>query len=121
MSECGCVYVEVDCPPDLYKATIRTAAKEHQCGECGKPISIGSKYEYVAATWEGEFGVCKTCAICLEIREEFFCDGFSHGSVLEDLGMYIQEVETLPEDCIAGLSEKAREIVCDLIQGQWED
>lgn len=116
MSDCACIYVECTNPPEFYNSRIVTAKKIHKCGECNKDINPGSKYEYVVGTWEGDFDTHKTCNVCLELRETFFCDGWTFGEIHEHLWNHIQEMDgDLGKDCFCSLSFKAKIIVWEMI------
>jgi hypothetical protein len=49
------------------------ARKKHVCGECGHEIKPGETYEIFSGVWGGDFFTAKTCALCVEIRNCFFC------------------------------------------------
>jgi len=63
-AECYCDYD----PPDFYHREVRSARKEHACGECGASILPGEKYEYVSAKWDGYVDSFKTCEQCVDLR-----------------------------------------------------
>lgn len=65
---------------DLYYAELRTARKEHQCGECHQLIQPGQRYEYVSTAHDGIFLHFKTCMICCAIRDDL-ADSFIHGEL----------------------------------------
>ena len=116
MSSCACIYVEDFDPAEFYNSRIVTAKKKHICGECGKDILPGSKYEYAVGSWEGDFTVYKTCGVCLELRNEFFCNGWFFEQVREYLWNHIQDMGgDLEEGCLCGLSPDARVVVADMI------
>lgn len=80
-------------PPDLYVATFRTARKQHLCFECGRRIEVSERYEVVFGVWEGRADTMKTCEQCTVARDLLmrWCQGFMHGSVLEELHDHLQE------------------------------
>lgn len=122
MSDCSCVYLDVDNRPRCYTEKMPIARKEHICGECGRKIEIGEKYENMAGIWEHGFDNYKTCIDCLSIRKEFFCDGWFYGLIYEDLWEHISEVDgQISADCILSLSPRAKETVLDMIDRLWED
>lgn len=45
-----------------------TARKAHNCGECGRQIEPGERYERTAAVWEGTFFTDVACAHCAAAR-----------------------------------------------------
>ena len=116
MNECACIYVGDYDAPEFCNYKIVTARTTHKCGECHKEILPGSKYEYAVGAWDGEFHTYKTCSICLELRDEFFCDGFYFEQVLEYLWNHIQEMDgDLEKDCLCDLSPDARVVVAEMI------
>ncbi len=116
MNDCACVYVGDYDPPEFCNSRIVIARKPHKCGECQKEILLGSKYEYVSGVWDGRFGVYKTCGICLELRNVFFCDGWFFESIHEHLREHIQEMEgNIEKDCLCDLSFEAKVIMWEMI------
>jgi hypothetical protein len=45
-----------------------TARKEHECGDCGRPIPQGEQYHRVAGAAYGDFWTWKHCAHCAALR-----------------------------------------------------
>lgn len=97
----------------------RKALKEHKCYECGKIILPGEKYCYESGKWADEIHSYRTCLDCLSIRDEIFCS-YVYGNIWEDLREQIGGYG-IPESCIANLTQRAREMVCEEIEGQWEE
>jgi len=82
----NCVCIDPgDCGCDYFKKAIRKARKAHTCGECGATITPGERYEHVSACWEGEPETCKTCLICVRIRDELLPCGFYFGGVWSEI------------------------------------
>ena len=122
MNECGCVFIDVDRPPDFINKKNPKARKLHHCGECGREISKGEKYFLEFGMWDGEFSQYKTCSDCGAIREAFFCDGWYYGRILDDLHEHISETNgEVPESCIVELPDGARNIVFGLIEDVWAE
>jgi hypothetical protein len=121
--KCACVYVEDDGDsPDFFNAKIFKAKKAHKCTECRRAITPGEEYEYVSGKWEGRFEAYKTCQDCLSIRNEFFCDGYSFGDLRSDLTDYIWGANgDIPESCLSALTPAARDMVCEIIEGCWDE
>ena len=121
-SNCDCVYVSNDDPsPEFHNSRIVTAKKEHTCSECDRIIYPIEKYEYVTGVWEGDFLVFKTCSDCLAIRNEFFCDSWVYGMVLEHFRESLLNTEgEVSEDCLASLPTKAREMVITMMEQTWK-
>ena len=121
--DCSCIYLDVDgegvdIPPTK---KIREARKEHICGECGGLIWPGEKYEHVRGKWNGAFSTQKTCLICREIREAFFCEGWFFTEILRDLREHIYDAHgKISEDCLSEMTKPARDRVCDMIEKYWE-
>ena len=83
MSECCCIDIGDEMYTEL-ACDIRTARKEHICGECGDPIRPGEQYEDFRGVIGGFVGRHKTCAICCAIRRDFFPCGWHFGGMVED-------------------------------------
>lgn len=92
MSDCGvCLYAgESDGNGEFFNRKDVKARKTHVCHECGLVIQVGQKYEYAAWKYDGEFGDAKTCLICAEIGDAFYCDGRPYG--MGDLWNQMREV-----------------------------
>ena len=122
MSGCSC---EIDdygeCDSITIHEGMRTAKKEHRCGECSEVISPGDKYEYVAGKCEGDFFTAKTCEPCVQIRNAFFCT-WMYGRVMEAFEEYLREVDgRVSSECILMLGPEAREIAFEMIEEVWAD
>jgi len=101
------------------------------CDECGLAIEPGKPYEWVLGlvpslrTWHHPWppNNYRTCAVCVEIREEFFCEGWSYGLILEDLCAHLEDVvyEGFDWSCLDGMSAEARNVVLTMIQDIWDD
>lgn len=81
-------------PPSLYISELRTARKQHKCGECYRPIMSGERYQHVRGVWNGEPETHKTCQHCLVGQNLLMdeCGGFLHGGIDEDLAEHIHEL-----------------------------
>ena len=92
-ADCYCDY-DYD-PPEFFRKRISTARKEHRCGECGRIINVGAKYEYVAGKWDGHLNTFKTCEQCHDLRQWLvnslpcFCWGY--GGAFEEAAEYVDE------------------------------
>lgn len=116
---CSCVYVEPDTPIHCYEIKTPKARKVHTCCECGKEIEPGQEYEHVRGRWDGpDFETFKTCSVCLEIRDAFFCHGWYYSMMYEYLYEHLREGD-VSEDCLVELSSEARGIVCGMIEDMW--
>ena len=122
MDTCSCVYIDVDKGPDFYSERMPIARKSHKCGECGRDILPGEKYECFSGCWDRIFNTHKTCSDCLSIRKTFFCYGCCFGMMLEFLHEHIRDFGgEISSDCIIPLTKAARDKVCDMIEAMWED
>lgn len=57
---------------EAHSVCIRKARKKHRCGECGKVIHAGEKYEYVKGVNDGYWMDAKTCLSCKRMRDSIF-------------------------------------------------
>lgn len=107
MSECGvCLTADDSCYTEFLKTRIRTARKIHECCECNGSIPVGQKYEYAWGKTEGELWDCKTCLVCAEIANAFYCDGRMYGGELwEQMNDYA--FEQMNTGCLTKLQTAA--------------
>jgi len=119
MSNCSCVLVAGGDGPEASTTSTRKARKSHVCCECAETINRGDKHEHVSGIWNGEPSRFRTCLTCVEIRDAFFCDGWEYGSVLQALSDHLCDLTDLPCECLAQLSQKARKVVCKMIEDVW--
>ena len=70
-----------------------TARKAHRCGECGRAVEPGERYERIVAKWDGDLTVSKTCSHCVRARRwlERECGGFVYTEVADELAEHWQE------------------------------
>lgn len=61
------------------------ARKPVRCCECGQTINKGETYERYSGKWEGDWFVTRTCQICAEIRDTFYCNGWTSETLWEDM------------------------------------
>lgn len=119
--ECATVSVDVDEYCTTLRQDIRTARKQHKCGECKKPILPGDKYEDYVGVFDGEIFKHKTCNDCISLRKSFFSDGYYYGMIREQLSEHIRECYgEISESNISELQPAAREWVCHEIEDYWE-
>ena len=120
--ECATVSVDVDEYCTTLRQDIRTARKQHKCGECQNPILAGEKYEVYVGVFDGDFSQHKTCSDCISLRKSFFSDGYYYGMIREQLSEHIDECRgKISESKLSELRPGAREWVCDEIEGYWKD
>ena len=75
-------------PSKVFHAIERTARKQHRCGECGRAIETGERYEAAQMMdYGGYWFGCKTCQHCIAARQWLLneCDGWVYAGVYEDL------------------------------------
>ena len=98
------------------------ARKPHLCGECGQEISKGDDYEIYTSALDGKISRERTCKTCVCLRDAFF-SSWDFGTVREDLREHIRFVlgGHVPSECILSLTDEARDIVFELIEGAWEE
>ena len=113
---CSCqIDTNYDNGPDFCTESIVTARKEHKCYECGDIIKPKEQYENCSGKWDGEMKSFKTCLVCKEIRDAFFCS-WTYGEVFLNLEEEICETDgNLSQECINSLSEPAKKIVIGMI------
>ena len=115
--ECATVSCDFDGYALLLKEKWVKARKIHRCTECKELILPGQKYYDEKLLWEGSVEVYKTCAICKDLRDNFFKEGWYYGEILWRLEEHIRESDgDVSESCIAGLSPEARAKVCFIIE-----
>ena len=89
MSDCGVCIGGYDGDVEFCDVTEHKARKEHKCGECGRIITPGERYQKAFGKCEGEIWNQKTCAECAEIRAAFTCHGGeTYGILWEDMRDY---------------------------------
>lgn len=67
-----CINVEHDGAAEVYSQVLRRARKEHDCGECADTIMPGDLYEHFSGLWEHGWETHKTCARCVNVRNDYF-------------------------------------------------
>lgn len=106
---------------DFWTARYVRAKKSHRCKECGKPISIGERYERSAARSEGSFYSHSTCATCAEVRNAFFCGSFTYGDVWNCIreNMFPAWRKSGAWDCLAKLNTEQALTKCNAEFKKW--
>ena len=122
--DCSCTVEQNfdDCETSrILRIDIPKARKEHHCQECGRVIPKGEEYIVEAMVHEGIFSQHKTCEDCYAVRQVFFSSGWWYGGLWDDMREFIIDCDgDLSVSCIRQLTPRARGIVCDLIEKQWE-
>ena len=119
--DCSCISIDADYQSEVLKQKVVVAKKQHYCQECSRIIAPGEKYELFVGICNSEFYTHKTCADCLSILTEFFCDGYYFGMVREDFENFILDCNgNIPESKIAALTPRVRGWTCGVIECAWE-
>lgn len=76
MSDCNACLVGWE--PDGYcevfsRSVVKKSRKVFRCCECRRAIPIGSPYERTFTVFEGDAETYRTCMICVEIRDTYYC------------------------------------------------
>lgn len=122
MNKCSCVFVDNTEVVTCLEQKIKKANRKYICVECGCIIEKGDKYEYYRSIYCNIFDTYKTCLDCLSVRKEFFCEGFEFYSMWDLVHEHIYGLDgEISSDCIVNLTKKARDKICDIIDGYWED
>lgn len=113
MSDCNlCIFSYDGDEADFYHSETRKARRQHTCCECGEQIQRGDTYEHVALKYDGAMSRHKTCAICVEIRTKFSCNGtWVFTTVWET--MREEGFPVFTTGCLQGLSVKAKQKLVD--------
>lgn len=111
MSNCACLYADVDGFCVLYSVKVVIARKPFQCCECRRKLPKGAKYELAKGMYEGIWFRDRTCLACVEVRKHFYCDDFTVGTLWEDMAEQIWSSGAFRFECLSGLSVEAREFV----------
>jgi len=121
MARCTCVYADYD-PVEFYHETERKARVTHKCHECLREIAAGEKYlDCVFKDGHDPFTKMKVCAVCGELIQEFFCEGYCFGLMREQLWEHVQDHQgVVSEKCITALSSAARQVVFNIIESVWK-
>ena len=82
---CNCSIDDAGDGNEFHHEEWRTARKVHACGECGRAIQKGERYERVRGKSDGEIFEAKTCLGCTRIRQHWMPDGWYYGTVAESV------------------------------------
>ena len=122
MTECACPVTDGDNQPSCSREETHKARKPYTCCECGGAIAIGDQYEYTWGVWEDGPDTYRTCIVCAEIRHGIFCDGWTYGSMRDDLREFIRECyPEAPWSTIGELSQVAQDVVMGMVEKVWGD
>ena len=119
---CGCIYIVYGDYDEryYYRRRVRPTTQGVKCSECRRALRPLEEHERVHAEWQDGPQTYRTCDDCRSIIDAFFCNGFIHGTVLEDLQNHIDDMlGEISSGCIVDLTPKARERVCRYIEETW--
>jgi hypothetical protein len=71
-----------------YRCKVVRAGSDWKCSECSGAIKKGEKYELASGFNSDDgnsFWQTKTCLICAEIADAFYCNGRWHGQLWESM------------------------------------
>ena len=135
MSECGCISCHVDEECGLYNKEQDKYCMEHNevmCVECERIIDpfiphvkeVNVCYEnlndHLEPCENSPVEIYRTCHTCKQLRDEFFCDGWYYGNVLDDIDDHIHDMNgDISSECIVNLSPEARLIIFNSIEYFW--
>ena len=95
MSDCGVCLTNIgggECSG--YRRIIAHAGQQWKCDECGCVIPKRSLYELASGFNEGSHWQTKTCLICSEIAEAFYCGGRWRGNLWDSMEEVITTLTT---------------------------
>ncbi len=92
----------------------------HKCGECGREIQVGEKYETFVgeASCHNERHIHRTCTDCLSLRENMFYD-WVYGQLWEDFEFDVEDTDRNFAECLSKLTPRAREMAAEIIEKHW--
>jgi hypothetical protein len=79
---------------------------------------VGDTYHYAVGMWDGDVNTYHTCADCESVRNNLFCS-WTFCALWEDVADHLYDGGTFDADCIALLTPRAREMVCEAIEERW--
>lgn len=56
--------------PTVYRQSAVRGRKDHRCDECFRTIPKEEIHEYAFGIWNNDVGYYRTCAPCVEIRQD---------------------------------------------------
>ena len=88
-------------PPTVSSNKWVRARIPHKCAECGRPISVGERYNYAFMVYEGIAYSFRTCEHCITATGwlKKVCGGWLHEGLAEEIAEHAEEY---PE-CAPGL------------------
>jgi hypothetical protein len=121
MSECSCIYVDVDDPLELVTRRWQKAKKQYECCECPDPIKVGDRYLYEYTKNRGKTKIYRTCADCKSVRDIYFCNGWYYEGIWETFEEYVRDANgEVICDGVADLTPGAKDKVFAIIEEEWK-
>jgi hypothetical protein len=125
--ECTCeVGSAWDCDEGIHlidNSKVR-AVSPCKCTECKRQLDYEEKHQRDTHIIQYSFGrkliIYRVCDDCTSIGEILF-NGWYYGWMFDAIGDYLSEGEIIPEKCLSSLTPRAREMVCDMIEEEWEN
>jgi len=121
--ECSCEINSGGCD-EVYEevhSRIKISKTAHVCGECGKKIPPGEKYEKYYGEFDGEKYQHTTCLDCVSFRENFFGD-WQFESLWETFSNYMDDCGwEVPEKCLSKVTPATRTRICEMTEEYWEE
>lgn len=93
-----CMIDGADEPWTLYQDKVRTARKEHVCGECSTPIQRGQQYFWGKGLYDRYWSEYRMCMDCKTGPADWLmdqCGGWLWHGVSEDLREHWEERDSL--------------------------
>lgn len=121
---CGCISVYVDDVLEELEEVILTSSVPDTCGECGVTIPPGEEYEFFVGrdSEDGSITDFVTCMDCRSIRNEFFCEGWFYGRILDDVNTHVYDLGgEISSECLARLTPGGRDIILSYIDDVFEE
>ena len=80
-----------DYDPTLYRSQTRATRRRRECGECGRSIAVGERYQNSFGVWargSATHTTCEHCWVAVEWLAEN-CRSYSHGNIWSDFDGHI--------------------------------
>ena len=122
MGDCTCIWVSCDDEWEDGETKRVETLLPQTCCECNSEIPPGNTHEFFWGETDGDRSEYRTCALCVEIRDKLFCDGWLFGQVWDEIDQHIYDHKgKLRSECFEGLSAEARDVLIDRVQDYWDE
>ena len=92
-----------------------------KCGECGRKIKKGEKYEWYRGQYDGRHYTHNTCLDCVSLRDNFFSE-WTFERLWDDFYYHMEDCDwQVPEKCLASCTPNTRERICANIEEFWKE